>query len=107
MCDYCKQTLQYGRIASLVGNKIIGRSKTAGYICQKCYESRPEREFDWLDARTQRLYDQHVDDKMGVMLRAAHGKQTREERRELIDWMKDAIRSMASLPYDKRRRNAA
>ena len=107
-CDYCLTDYQYHRKHELHNNqnRIVGRSVRGGYICRDCYERRPVEEYDAIDARVERLYDEHRDlsDKIGIMLRAACGKHSKADRHEQIQWMKEVVRNFGKLPYDKSKR---
>ena len=56
LCDYCKRDLPFwaskddrGLRIVIVGDRIIGRSATGGFICRQCYENPHRTEQDYRD----------------------------------------------------------
>lgn len=105
-CDYCREELRlYRRTEEPRGrNRIIGRSQIGGYVCLRCYQRQPEDERNGIEDRVRQICAR--DDRVRVMVSAAQGAQTREDRHDLIQWMKDCVRGVGALPYDKNRRVA-
>ena len=113
-CDDCGNEYPFPSRAADVPfghQRIVGRSKSGGHICQSCYE-RGES-FDYRDKAFADFHEKHKGDEWGSLIGATYQLKgaPREDFRDVIDILKSLSRKYGGtfgvLPYDKTEREPA
>lgn len=97
-CDYCGQSHRWYRVKSENGandpQRLIGRSVAGGYVCLPCDQRRSDPEFNWIDAKMQHIAEDQGP--IGSMIRASRGAMSDEDRSQVLQFARSAIRKLSA-----------